>query len=88
MKKLLLLIVPLIIMSCSKDKKTYTNESIYPRFFKFKDNSGVGPNWYDWRIYLGEDDHEYLTNHGTKSLVLIHYPDCKKCLVRDSLKKY
>jgi len=51
--------------------------SEYPIPFKFENNELNSWNFY---IILGEDKHEYLTNKvNGNSLILIHYPDCKKC---------
>ena len=93
MKKLLFLLLILSIVSCSDDvilsKEEYnklTSNVVlpeYPKKFNFKDKKlGI----YDWNIYLGEDLHEYLSNDGGNSLIVIHYPDCKKCLSKDSIK--
>lgn len=68
-----------------------TINSGYPKPFSFKHdiNNSTKPSWTycEWEIFLGQDTHEYLTNNGINNLVLIHYPDCQKCLKRDSLWK-
>lgn len=94
MKKtlLLLLLLVLLFVSCSDnirlskeeyDKLTNVKKPEYPKSFYFKDDA---TNNYKWTIILGEDSHEYLrNNYYYESIVVIHYPDCKKCLSKDSV---
>lgn len=58
-------------------------DSEYPKPFYFKGKVGVA--FYDWFVTLGEDEHEYLYNTGYNGFALIHYPDCKKCIKKDTL---
>lgn len=53
----------------------------YPKSFHFKTNTINNVNGWKWVIVLGQDNHEYLTNDANgNSFILLHYPDCKKCL--------
>jgi len=86
------LLLVLLFVSCGDDEVTLSKEeynklkgvsSEYPKSFKFNDE---GTNFYGWKIVLGGDSHEYLrSNYSSDGLVIIHYPDCKKCLSRDSV---
>jgi hypothetical protein len=75
MKKLLYL---LLIFSCNTKSSKPVVSSEYPKSFNFKDED---TDFYGWKIVLGGDSHEYLrSNYSSEGLVVIHYPDCKKCL--------
>lgn len=89
MKKILIFLLPLLLFGCKENKEVIivskedydklknSKEVIYPRPFKFKDSDHI--NKFDWFISEGDDGHEYLHNDSYKGLVLIHYPECKKC---------
>jgi hypothetical protein len=87
MRKLLYVLLVLLFVSCSDDvtlsKAEYNKlkgvSSEYPKSFKFNDDRIS--KYANWIIVLGQDSHEYLTNNVyLDNTVLIHYPDCKKCL--------
>ena len=95
MKKLIIIICSTLLFSCSENEVTITNDEYnklkgiktngYPKSFNFKTNTPNGTDGFDWIIILGEDNHEYLTNDGGSYFSLIHYPDCKKCLKKDTI---
>ena len=89
-KILITMLLLLTMISCNDDvtisKEEYkklkgdTVKPEYPKPFHFK-----GEISYNWKINSGEDGHEYLRNDGFHEFVLIHYPDCIKCIKKDSL---
>lgn len=95
MNKILTIILLFITMiSCSDNNITISKEeyrklkgdtvkSEYPKPFYFEGKDSGGG--FNWRIELGEDNHEYLRNSGGNAFVLIHYPNCKKCIKKDTL---
>jgi hypothetical protein len=91
MKYILIPILALFLVGCSDDvtitKKEYlelTNQIKKPEYPKV-----ITINHEDYYIYMGSDNHEYLTsvnlesyNNQKNSFSFIHYPDCKLCLNR------
>jgi hypothetical protein len=86
----LLIALMLFITSCSSDVTISKEEyrklkgiSEYPKPFHTNDKD---LEYWEWRIILGEDSHEYLTNDRGKRFAFIHYPECKKCIKSDSIR--
>jgi hypothetical protein len=87
MKYILIPILALSLVGCSDDvtitKKEYlelTNQIKKPEYPKV-----ITINHEDYYIYMGSDNHEYLTSaysNQKNSFSFIHYPDCKLCLNR------
>lgn len=79
----------LFLLGCNNNVTSPKNEtqapiSEYPKVIYIGDpyNNRPKKNF----VTLGSDGHEYLTNCDLCSWkYLIHYPDCKYCLKRDSL---
>lgn len=87
MKFLIILLIVLLLSCKNKSHKLIIDDKTeYPKYFHFKNNGNKDLNLREWNIILGEDNHEYLTNNGGSSFVLIHYPDCKKCLRNNKIK--
>lgn len=93
MKNIFFILLTLILFSCVDNnevvisKQEYNRlkgikKSEYPKQFHFEDELAEG---WEWKIILGEDNHEYIRNEGGNGFILIHYPDCNKCLKRDTL---
>lgn len=101
MNKLIIIILLVTLVSCgSKNTVTLTKEEysklkgdtfVPIKTFTFKHNVNTDKKLsvenFSWEIVLGQDNHEYITNDSYNGLVVIHYPDCIKCLKRDSLCK-
>ena len=98
MNKLIIIILLATLFGCgSKNTVTLTKEEysklkggtsglLYPKTVYIINNPRVAAESFD--VYLGTDGHEYqlhLESHVNDQW--IHYPDCIKCLKRDSLWK-
>jgi len=59
----------------------------YPKYLMIGDHNTNNTNKTKFLIELGSDGHEYAHNvDGVyDGYVCFHYPDCKKCIKRDSL---
>lgn len=96
MSKLILLILVIFIISCNNsDNVTITKEqynkligdtinSEYPKPFYFIN----GNTQFTWKIILDENNHEYLENNGGNAYVIIHNPECRKCINVLNIKHY
>jgi len=73
MKKLLLLITLLSILSC---KKAVTLEESEIDIQKEK---LIRINGREWYLTTASDGHEYIDNSGYHDYMCMHYVDCKKC---------
>ena len=90
MKRLILL--ALLITSCSTDDVTITKEE-YNRLKGIKPPvirnvtfpKDASASMLDWKIITGSDGHDYLENNGNSGFIMMHYVECKKC-ESDSLK--
>ncbi len=90
MSKLILLILMIFITSCNNsDDVTITKEqynkligdtikSEYPKPFYFIN----GNTQFTWKVILDENNHEFLENNGGNAYVIIHNPECRKCINR------
>jgi hypothetical protein len=90
MKKLLVLLIPFII-GCGDSERVILTKDEYNKLIGIKtpeypkkihiDNR----NNFRWRILIGADGHTYCENDSYDGYCMFHYPDCKKCIIRDSL---
>lgn len=85
MKKLIFGTI-LLLYSCSggNNKEEVLYDSV--KLINLTNDANTTAHYKDWDIFKGNDGHDYLESDGGSSYVLIHYPDCEKCLLRDSLK--
>jgi hypothetical protein len=85
MKQLLLLSLVILSVGCTYNQRPVqqtlepTNEGRVITIY----NTNLGLTWH---VVQGSDGHEYMENNGNNAYVLIHYPDCVKCLKRDTTK--
>lgn len=86
MKKLILLLTVVLLVSCKDPNKITVNVEEYDKLTNNKNSLYVDGK--RLQIHVGSDNHQYIKQNAYgDNYIYTHYIDCQKCLItKDSIK--